>query len=916
MSQILLYPFNISSLADKIQSNIPLDTDFKSGDYAYDYEDPNSPLYGVTYKDEGNAKAWIVACKPGYCFNKLLLGVSAGARIYNNTTSTTVGLRTAAVGTYDYNTNIFSLGKNIKDGNGNMCANAFCIRYGTRANVRVYTPEKWIVLWGFNMNGTWISLTTDNASNVWSNPSNYQYDPSFYESLIVSTVSIKYNITNSLTNCTNSNTATQVSENKPYKATISPVDSISYLLSGITVTMGGTDITSSVVTTGNNTYSINITKVTGDVVITASATQKVTYTITNNLTNCSSNNSDTQVLEGDTYTATITPTTDYNLDSITVTMGGADVTSSVVTTGNNTYSINITNVTGNIIITASASAIPVADYTITNTLATEITNTNSATTVPRHSSYNAEILTVATDTAQDDKAFTFKVGTLTVTMGGTNVTSSVVTKVNDWDYTISIADVTGDVVITVTSTQILTEKTITYNIPNSQNNIADLSTHIYTMKDANRNMSSNIANNLSSHLFKSPATSGETAGTKIFIWADEGYGIRTSDVENADITFDFNFVMEHTENEVTRVATYALTKNDILWVGSVTDYYNNGTTTPITYEGNTYYRGIVIDLESVFNLTYLQAIALYPNVQENIQFVGNVFDLMGGTPNAEFPMCYVYNPTYAQLEQVATARYVTPSSGTQEGTAIDLSKYIIKVYKTYVDFEVDENPSDVILGNIDSNVSSNVILKHPVIDCGTVTLTEGQQNVLDYSPFAKLEIYLPFIGTKELDIDVIRGKEIKLIYKVNVMSGKCLAVLQYNNIPLYQFEGTIGEDIPFATNTRSVDFGTIRPGSDNPLSMGTNYAYYILTTNKGYAPNKDIDGLAQYESGLIGDYTGYVRINNVELETSATEDEKRKIENLLKVGVVIEQVPTPINPSNTLYPSNNLYPSNDLYPGQ
>ncbi len=551
----------------------------------------------------------------------------------------------------------------------------------------------------------------------------------------------------------------------------------------------------------------------------------------------------------------------------------------------------------------SLNAAPVVSYTITNTLATEITNTNSTTTVPEHSSYNAEILTVDTGTVQDDKAFTFKVDTLTVTMGGTDVTSSVVTKVNDWDYTISIADVTGNVVITATSTQILTEKKITYNIPNSQNNIADLSTHIYTMKSSNRNMSSNMGNNLSAHLFRSPVTSGAaTGGTKIFIWADEGYGIKTSDVANADITFDFNFVGEYTDNGVTKVATYALTKDDILWVGSVTDYYNDGTTTPIEYEGDTYYCGMVIDLQSVFNLTYSQAIALYPNVQENIQFVGKVFDLMGGTPNAEFPMCYVYNPTYAQLEQVAKARYNTPSSGTQQGTTIDLSKYIIKVYKTYVDFEVDKNPSDVILGSIDSNVLSDVILKHPVIDCGTVTLTEEQENVLDYSPFAKLEIYLPFIGTKELDIDVIRGKEIQLIYKVNVMSGKCLAVLQYNDIPLYQFDGTIGEDIPFATNTESVDFGTIRAGSDNPLSMGTNYAYYILTTNKGYAPDKDIDGLAQYESGVIGDYTGYVRINNVELETSATDDEKKKIENLLKVGVIIEQAQTPTTPSTDLYP--------------
>ena len=48
-------------------------------------------------------------------------------------------------------------------------------------------------------------------------------------------------------------------------------------------------------------------------------------------------------------------------------------------------------------------------------------------------------------------------------------------------------------------------------------------------------------------------------------------------------------------------------------------------------------------------------------------------------------------------------------------------------------------------------------------------------------------------------------------------------------------------------------------------------------------------------------YTGYIRIKNVELETSATEDEKKKIENLLKLGVVIEQAQTSTIPSNDLY---------------
>ena len=78
------------------------------------------------------------------------------------------------------------------------------------------------------------------------------------------------------------------------------------------------------------------------------------YSITNNLTGCSSSNNTTQVEENTSYSATITPATNYQMNSITVTMNGTDITSSAVS-GNN---INITSVTGNVVITAVASEKP------------------------------------------------------------------------------------------------------------------------------------------------------------------------------------------------------------------------------------------------------------------------------------------------------------------------------------------------------------------------------------------------------------------------------------------------------------------------------------------------------------------------------------------------------------------------------
>ena len=76
----------------------------------------------------------------------------------------------------------------------------------------------------------------------------------------------------------------------------------------------------------------------------------VYYSVTNNLTNCTSNNSDAQAIGGQPYSATISAKSGYELKSVTVTMGGQAVS---VNGGN----ISIAAVTGNIVITAVAEEI-------------------------------------------------------------------------------------------------------------------------------------------------------------------------------------------------------------------------------------------------------------------------------------------------------------------------------------------------------------------------------------------------------------------------------------------------------------------------------------------------------------------------------------------------------------------------------
>lgn len=82
-------------------------------------------------------------------------------------------------------------------------------------------------------------------------------------------------------------------------------------------------------------------------------TQVTTYFVSNTLTNCSTNNTATVINENSSYTATISANSGYTLSSVTVTMGGADITSSCYSEG----TINISTVTGNIVITANANKI-------------------------------------------------------------------------------------------------------------------------------------------------------------------------------------------------------------------------------------------------------------------------------------------------------------------------------------------------------------------------------------------------------------------------------------------------------------------------------------------------------------------------------------------------------------------------------
>ena len=120
---------------------------------------------------------------------------------------------------------------------------------------------------------------------------------------------------------------------------------------------GYVDENNTIVLNGNladGTYTVKYEMENGNIVNVGNMVldSNVYYSITSNLTNCSISNSTKTVVQGASYSATITANSGYELKSVSATMGGASVS---VTNGK----INIASVTGNIVITAVAEEVVV-----------------------------------------------------------------------------------------------------------------------------------------------------------------------------------------------------------------------------------------------------------------------------------------------------------------------------------------------------------------------------------------------------------------------------------------------------------------------------------------------------------------------------------------------------------------------------
>ena len=629
----------------------------------------------------------------------------------------------------------------------------------------------------------------------------------------------------------------------------------------------------------------------------------VTYNVTNNLTQCTTNNNATTVDSDETYSATLTANTGYhfNAENVVVTCGEFDE-QFTISQDKQTVTINITDVVGDIYISATATN-ELPQYDITSTL-NHATNSNSATTIEQGHNYSA--------TLTCDAHYTFTGGTLVVTHNNQTVTPTL--NANGTIATISINNVQGDIVIT--GNAIAIQHNFTQSLTNCQftaisgiqtgNKINDGDTVTGTIRV------NNYSSGYSPYYIK-PADISITMGgvTQTYTLDSNGY-ILNFEIQNVTgnvaiavtasidtYTLTCNFTGFRTENPPIAIIPTdgVISKNTNIQIQAVAleGYEIKSENISVTIDGvtttNFYRTGHYPSSAEEFN--FFEMLMYGDNrryITGDIVVTVTATSITPPVVNEDFGFCNVYNPTLAELAEVSKKRFYQGSG--QTTSYVDMSQFIYRVYKTYLEIPVADDRETVKLANYDTQVLSDVVAETPIdVDCGTVTLNEVFENVIDYSPFTTLDIYLPFIGIQRLDIDVVRNKAIHLVYTFDVLSAKCLAKLMYNNNILYQFAGSIADDIPYvATNTGDYNSNVIQTTTESALTLGKNYPYYIITQNVGIEPDEDIDGVAQYDSVQLSTLTGLVQVNNINLSTTATEEEKAEIEMLLKAGVFINEV--------------------------
>ena len=300
-------------------------------------------------------------------------------------------------------------------------------------------------------------------------------------------------------------------------------------------------------------------------------------------------------------------------------------------------------------------------------------------------------------------------------------------------------------------------------------------------------------------------------------------------------------------------------------------------------------------------------------------------------------MCSIYLPSKALLKDFSNYLWSN-----------DFFDNILKNYQSPLENIISlsiipaiAQPDDaryISIGNCTTNILCTITNEQYVsVECGKIDLKEHYGNFSDYSPNTSIDIYLPYIGYRQIDIDDFMAGKIRVRYQCDILTGDCVAEIysegKGKSKLMYTFNGNISYNVPLSganylqyylsivSGIGNVATGVAQGIGGNPLGgigAAASGVGQILTSKPAYGRSGSLGSAAGYlsyrrpflvrkspinttaknlaqESGYIsnkgqkiGDYSGFTKCAAVVLDgITATKNELEEIETLLKEGVII-----------------------------
>ena len=291
-------------------------------------------------------------------------------------------------------------------------------------------------------------------------------------------------------------------------------------------------------------------------------------------------------------------------------------------------------------------------------------------------------------------------------------------------------------------------------------------------------------------------------------------------------------------------------------------------------------------------------------------------------------MITIFNPTMAQINNLA--RYLW--SG-------DIEDIISKMWADPMDVMMGlhvvgcpvsaTNTKTVSVAGRSTGVSMNVADEQYIeVDCGTETIEEYYGSYLDYAPYTKISITLPFIGEKELDTNILMGKSVNVKYHCDILTGACVAYIVVGGKVKYQFNGNISTLVPFTSSNYSrmissafglvsdivnmtsgvggavsgaagaiTDISNMKPDIHKSGNLGSTTGLlsvripYLLIERPNLCIPEDqnkYEGYPTFVTVTLGNMRGFTRVSDIIASTfTCTKEEQEAIIAKLKQGVII-----------------------------